>query len=89
MAATKVNVEILVDVDCRVVDWVHQLVEIVRRRFVTLGCLRKGVAAGIPIARCEDELLGPSSTNAVDSGLVVLEEQRRGHVMRLTQCQRR
>ena len=74
--AGEVVVEVLVDIDGGVVDGVDELVEVVGRWSVAASTLVPGMAPGVAISGCEDEVLCARSTNTGDSGLVVLSSAR-------------
>ena len=77
------------NVDGGVVDWVTDLVKLVRGRLVALRALTPGVSTGVAITRSNDQLTSTSFADSIDSCLIVLEDQRRWHVMGLEQSDTR
>jgi len=72
--AREVVVEVLVDVHGGVVDWVLQHVHVVGRWRVTAGGLVPGVTSGVAVAGRDDQLLRTGGADAVNGGLVVLQD---------------
>ena len=76
-----VVVEVLVDVNGGVLDWVLEHVQVFGGWSVAAGRLVPGVTTGESVARCDDQLLCASCADAVDGGLVVLQDQLGWHVV--------
>lgn len=85
MLPAEVVVQILMDIDCGVVDRILDLVQLVCRRHMTLRALAPGMAARVTVSRRKDELFGAGVADAVDGGLVILQDESGGHVVRLGQ----
>lgn len=64
------------NVDGCVMERIDELVqEITGRRIASTGCLVPCMATSETVTGCEDELIGTSLSDAVDGGLVVLENK--------------
>lgn len=75
MLATKINIQVLMNIDGRVVDRIMELVEVVRAWVVTLRSLGPRMASSVTVARSNDELLSSRVSNAIDRSLVVLQDE--------------
>lgn len=80
VGARKVDIQVLVNVNCRVVQRVLELVHEGGARVRALG---PGVPTGPAVAGHDDQVGGVGRANGVDGGLVVGEDERRGHVVGL------
>jgi hypothetical protein len=81
ISSRKVVVEVFMDIQSGVLDRIPQHSHVIRRRLVTLGRFQPGVSSRITIAGSSDELLGTCSSDGIDGGLVVLEDQGSRHIM--------
>jgi hypothetical protein len=84
VAAREVHVQILMNINRRIVQWVHKLVQPLARGVIILAShLRPRVSARESIPGRKNELPRTRSADRVDCGLIVLQDELCGHIMRL------